>query len=274
MLEYAATHDAVARYTAPLMADVAREEGFDRMAEELERWGKADYPWRATDGRYDDPGHAIWDATRRELQELVFRDELGEETPELVLEPLRDIDAESDEDPHAGDHGRTVREVTLVDALSGNTAHDWLGGESAHTVVARALERAYAKLESEFGTDDPRRWRLPEHTSKFRSLGAGLQEEIPMVNRGSWNQVVSLAPDGDAMGILPPGNSGHIPLGALPGLVRGGEPDRLTDQLDRYVDFEYKPLPVTEAAVDDAVVEEEKLRVRRSRVWEPLRDAL
>jgi penicillin amidase len=289
VLEYAATHDAVARYTAPLMAEVAGDEGMDEVARELERWARADYPWRATDGRYDDAGHAIWEATRRELQELVFRDELGEETPELVFEPLRDIDPDADEDPHAGDHGRTVREVTLVDALSGDTNHDWLGSsapsapddssggsphDDASEVVARALERACRELEARFDTDEPRCWRLPEHTSKFRSLGVGAREEIPMVNRGSWNQVVSLAPDGEAMGILPPGNSAHVSLRALPRVVFGRDPDRLTDQLERYVNFEYKPLPVTEREVDEAVVEEERLRVRRSRVWGPLLDAL
>jgi hypothetical protein len=56
--------------------------------------------------------------------------------------------------------------------------------------------------------------------------------------------------------------------------VFGRDPDRLTDQLERYVNFEYKPLPVTEREVDEAVVEEERLRVRRSRVWGPLLDAL
>lgn len=273
IVEYAATHDVVARYSAPLMVEVARERGMTDVARELDRWRRADYPWRATDGRYDDAGHAIWDATRRELQELAFRDELGDLTPALQFEPLRKIDPEADEDPHAGDHGRTVREVTLVDALEGRTDHDWFG-EPVEESVARALERAREKLAAEFESDEPREWRRAEHTSKFRSLGAGEANDIPMVNRGSWNQVVALGERSDGQGILPPGNSGHVPLGKLPALVRGNEPDHLTDQLDRYVDFEYKPLPVTAVERGRVDWEEKQLRVRRSRVLGPLRDVL
>ncbi|MFB6171395.1 MAG: penicillin acylase family protein [Haloarculaceae archaeon] len=273
VLRYVATHDAVARYSTPRLVEVARERGLDGMARELDRWRRADYPWRATDGRYDDAGHAIWDETRRQLQALAFRPELGDLTPELQFEPPRAVDPEDDESPHAGDHGRTDREVTLVDALHSRAAHDWFG-EPVDDAIARALWRARDALADRFETDEPVAWRATEHTSKFRSLGAGVAEEIPMVNRGSWNQVVALGEAAEGRAVLPPGNSGHVPIRALPGLLRGREPAHLTDELDRYVNFEYRPLPVTAAEREAVDWTEQRLRVRRSRVLGPLRDVL
>lgn len=269
----AATHDPTARQTAPLLARVAAASDDKRlrwMADELDDWADAGYPWRDEQRIevYDDPGHAVWDETRRALQDLVFRPHLGESTPELQLDPPTGIDPEGDEDPHAGDHGRTVREVALVGILDGDADGDWLD-DDVEAVVHRALVRAADRLTERFGTSYPGSWRLPAHRSTFRVLGAANEDAIPMVNRGSYNFVVALGPAGEpattAESILPPSNSGHLPLSALVSTLRGTDPDRLTDQLARYEAFEYKPMPVERDAVEREATREKRLWLRPGR---------
>jgi penicillin G amidase len=264
ILEAAATHDPFARHSAPLLVQAARDSGdasLAPLAEALEAWGAADYPWRDLDGdgRYDDAGHAVWDAARLSLQERVFADELGETTPVITLDPT------ASSDPHAGDHGRhDNKESTLVDALRARTAHAWCddvgtqGAESCRDQMVGALQDALATLGS-----DVSEWRIPIHESRFTPIGGSQADRIPMVNRGSWNQVVALGQGLDqAQGVLPPGNSGLLtPLELL--LVRAGgtEPAGLTAELALYTGFGYKPLPVTPAEVDSVAATTETLLV-------------
>ena len=273
IIRYAATHDPIAGATAPRMASVAAESDDKRlrwMAEELDAWADASYAWRDEQRIevYDDPGHAVWDETRRALQDLVFRPHLEDLTPELQFEPPTELDPEGDEDPHAGDHGRAVREVALVDILDGDASGDWLD-DDVDAVVHRALVRAADRLEERFGTSYPGSWRMPAHRSEFQVLGAAEADGIEMVNRGSYNFVVALGPAGEpataAESILPPSNSGHLPPAALVATIRGNEPDRLTDQLDRYEAFEYKPMPVTRERVEHHATTEKRLWLRPDR---------
>lgn len=267
ILKAAATHDPFARQSAPLLAKAARDSGdatLRPLAEALDAWGKADYAWRDADadGRYDDVGHAVWDAARLSLQRRVFLDELGATTPDIILDPTRSSD------PHAGDHGRhDNKESTLVDALNGRTAHDWCddvgtpGRETCEDQMVGALRDALAEVGP-----DPAAWRMPIHESQFTAIGGSNPDRIPMVNRGSWNQVVALGQGLDqAQGVLPPGNSGlYTPLELL--LVQAGgevEPASLTAELALYTGFDYKPLPVTPEEVDSVAVSTMTLAVVR-----------
>ncbi|WP_256685894.1 penicillin acylase family protein [Halococcus qingdaonensis] len=260
ILRDVATRSPIAGASTPVFVEAAREAGMDAIADELERWAAAEYTWETENGRYL-PGFAIWETVRRELQELAFRDELGDRTPELRFDPPTEIDLGADEDPHAGDHGRTIREVTVVDALAGRTGHDWLG-EDREKTVQTALERARETLADRFGTGDPSAWRQEARTTGFMAISAAEGPEIELVNRGSWNQVVSLA-TGEGRGILPPGNSGHLRLGELPKAVVGDPPARLTDQLEPYESFEYKPFPIERSAVEANAERHESLSVWR-----------
>lgn len=258
ILEDAATHDPFARHTAPLLAKAARDSGdadLLRLAEALEAWGAADYAWRDADGdgRYDDAGHAIWDAARLALQERIFADELGATNPGIILDPLESSD------PHAGDHGRhDNKDSTLVDALRGRTAHPWCDDvataarETCDQQLVAAMRDALATLGG-----DPAAWLMPIHQSRFTPIGGGNADLIPMVNRGSWNQVVALGQGlGQAQGVLPPGNSAlYTPLELLMAQAGlGGEPASLTAELGLYTSFQYKPLPVLAAEVDSVAV--------------------
>lgn len=258
ILRDAATRSPIAGASTPAFIETARETGMDAVADELERWADAEYTWDTENGRYL-PGFAIWEEVRKALQDLAFRDELGDSMPELTFDPPTEIDLAADEDPHAGDHGRTLREVTVVNALAGRTSYDWLG-ENSEDAVRTALERARETLTDRFETADPSEWKREPRATEFMAISAAEAPEIPLVNRGSWNQVVSLATS-EGWGVLPPGNTGHLRFGELPGALTGDPPDRLTDQLGLYENFEYKPFPVEREAVEANTERHESLSV-------------
>ncbi|MFA5944929.1 MAG: hypothetical protein WC876_10745, partial [Candidatus Thermoplasmatota archaeon] len=146
----------------------------------------------------------------------------------------------------------------IIDALNGKTSHPWCddvstsGKESCEDQLVGALRDASAELGS-----DQAAWRIPIHMSQFKPIGGTNPDRIPMVNRGSWNQVVALGQGlTQAQGVLPPGNSGlYTPLELL--MVTAGadvEPASLTAELNLYTEFDYKPLPVTADEVDSVAV--------------------
>lgn len=264
ILELAATHDPFARHSTPLLVKAARDSGdpaLAPLADALQAWADADYPWADANGDdvYDHAGHAVWDAVRLSLQQKVFADELGGTTPVITLDPTQSSD------PHAGDHGRhDNKESTLIDALNGRTLHPWCddvasaAAETCDEVLLAALREAATSL-GDIGSI-----AMAKHHSRFTVIGAGHADEIPMVNRGSWNQVVAIGQGlGQAQGVLPPANSGLItgPELLLLQAGAGTEPARITLELALYTGFGYKPMPVTAAEVDAVTTSVELLVV-------------
>jgi len=262
VLEDAATHDIAARWFVPDLEQAAKgDPDLQPLADALAAWREADdvgYPWTADDmdgdgeREYVHEGHAIWDETRRQLQSRLLADEFGDTQPRLQFEPLPGSHAVAHED--AGPH------LLLYRVLQRDTEYDWLDGEPKVKVLRDALRDAREALAERFDSPEVDDWHEPEHTLKFSPLGATEQVEIPMQARGSWNQVVDLSARGRSAdpavmadhsgGVLPPGNSGHISVDEFGrAQATGEEPDRLTNQLDRYANFEFKPLPVTREQV-------------------------
>ncbi len=132
ILRYVATHDVNAPASAPAFIEAGRgadDDTLGAMADELQAWADDDNAWVEADGdgRYDHAGLAIWEETRKILQDEAFREELGNQAPGLAFDP------QNSGDPHAGSHGNTFNEVTFVDALAGETTYDWLGVDDAET---------------------------------------------------------------------------------------------------------------------------------------------
>jgi hypothetical protein len=245
----------------PHLVRVAREAPADApLADMLQQWADADYAWADSngDGRYDHNGHALYDEVRVALQSEVFDDELGEDALKLEFDPRQSSD------PHAGDHGRhDNRESTLVDALNGRTAHPWCDDVAtiAFETCTDQVRDAFAAfpLATDMGAAD----FMPIHHSRFTAIGGSNPDEIPMVNRGSWNQVVAIGQGLDlAQGVLPPGNSGLL-TGLELALATAGlpEPARVTSELALYTGFAFKPLPVTPDEVDSVATRTETLSV-------------
>lgn len=261
VLENAATHDPYARHIVPRVLDAWNQDpdpARQDVVSALEDWAADDYVWADgdDDGLYDHEGHAVFDELAKQLAHRILGDELGPRAPSYTFEPAPRS--------HTGDHGpHSSSLVLLEEALRGGTAHDWCDDvgtaddETCNDVVTAAVADAEAELSAVFGTDDVDAWHREEHTSKFLSLGAQSPEEIPMVNRGSWNQVVSIGQGLDeSQGVLPPGNSGLVTAADL---AQGRERPTMGSQLPLYENFEYKPLPVTEGEVDQVTTTERNL---------------
>lgn len=259
----AATHDSHALPFMPhLIEAAASDPDLDAMHDALVNWFQAGVPWRDADGdgRYDDPAHAIWDGMMQELFTRITEDELGTMTHTVQLEPAVG--------ENNADHGTLNNQMgPILRMLQGNTNHDWcddVGTEATETCqdqVVAGLKSVKADLTSQYGADVAG-WLEPVHTSKFLAFGAFSADERPMINRGSWVQVVSMAEPGRSVSIMPPGNSGLVtPAELAMQQTVGGDPDRLTRELDMYWSNQYKPFPLTESEVDAVATETTELVV-------------
>lgn len=263
--ELAASRDSYAAHFVPHFIAAARTDPeLSQAADALQSWLDAGLPWRDLDGdlAYDDPAHAIYDEAIVALMAAILGDELGPLTPTLHLAPI------GASDPHAGDHGKHDNDYSVVaDALTGRSAHEWCDDvatdahESCRSQVLAALRAGMASAKAHYG-DDMDAWLQPIHNSRFTPIGGTNADLIPMVNRGSWVQVVAVGQGLDGAGSsLPPSNSGLI-TGPELALVLGPglpEPARLTAELQMYVDFEYKPFPLTADEVDSVAIATETL---------------
>ena len=107
----------------------------------------------------------------------------------------------------------------------------------------------------------PTTCRHANHVNVFSSLGAAPSQTIGQtrggVDRGSYNQIIELAPTLFSVNVQPPGQSGLVNAvllaqieatsGAQRRMIMDGA--HLTDQLEIYERFEYKPMPFTMAEV-------------------------
>jgi penicillin amidase len=134
-------------------------------------------------------------------------------------------------------------EETLLD-----TAVDYFGGER-DARFREAFSAAVSELRSEFG-DDPSEWREDVRPDELDNMalfgmpvGVGDPGDMPFLNRGTENHFVRVG-DGEmrAENVLPPGESGYL-------APDGARSPHYDDQLDLFLDFEYKPLRFTDGEV-------------------------
>lgn len=259
----AATHDSHALPFMPYLIEAAAEANMTSMHDALVDWFEAGVPWRDEDGDgfYDDPAHAIWDGMMQQLFTQITADELGTITHEVQLEP--------GVSENNADHGTLNNQMgPILRMLQGNTNHDWCDdintaeNETCMDQIIDGLRIVQDDLSDEYGSGVVATWLEPVHTSKFLPFGAFSGDERPMINRGSYVQVVSMAEPQRSVNVLPPGNSGLITTAELAiATGTGTEPDRLTAELDLYWSNQYKPFPLTEAEVDGIATVDEELTV-------------
>ena len=242
------------------------EPGLEAWTEygDLERWFETEYRFHASEDRYPDGGLTIYEAVGEQLLSHAVGDRLGAAAPEFEFDPRAGDALSRSVDPHAADHGAASNPVCLlVDALEGRTAYPWLGETPAdrRETLLTALSAAVADLSEAFDSTDPGDWRRDVHQSEFFPLGGASPNTIAISNRGSYQQSIAIG-DGDgpehhaARSVLPPGNSAHVDIWELVSAQIGAEPDRLTDQLDIYAQFDYKPHALTREAVESRTGDE------------------
>ncbi|WP_435348625.1 penicillin acylase family protein [Haloarchaeobius sp. HRN-SO-5] len=131
-------------------------------------------------------------------------------------------------------------------------AVDYFDGEP-ETVMVAAFRDAVADLESEFGSDVGS-WRADAIVDRLDNMalfgmpiGVGDAGNMPFLNRGTENHFVRLDTDEasqtfTAENVLPPGNSAYV-------APDGTQDEHYADQLEEFLDFEYKTLLFTRSQV-------------------------
>jgi len=217
-------------------ADLGQTER--KAKQQLERW---DHYRQGSGGDHSGkypPGYIVWETAFPKMLENVFADEFG-----------------SAWDPASYflgyDYGKgTLVRVVHLDETELPLGADYAGGDPSDEFVA-AFRSAVDELGQEFGAA-PGQWRRPARTAKLdnRSLfgvpiGVGDAGDMPWVNRGTENHFVRLSEKPKAENVLPPGNDGYV-------APDGTKSEHYDDQLELFVDFEYKQLLFGDEAVEEA----------------------
>jgi len=216
------------------------------------------------DGFNERNGAALYERWREILQHRVFDDELGRFVSPLVYDPAPGA--------NTGDHGGgDTQDSVLLHAFSGVSPNgrrtiNYFDDirtperETAAFQLVESLRQAMAEL-GDCLAPMPATCRHANHVNVFTSLGAAPNQTIGQtrggVDRGSYNQIIELAPTLFSVNVQPPGQSGFINATLLAEIeASSGAQQRmimdqahLTDQLDIYERFEYKPMPFTMAEV-------------------------
>jgi penicillin amidase len=218
---------------------------------------------RDEDGMYDSAGYTVMRAWLPQLREAAFQDELGED----------DLG-----------RARSSTEVWHVFSPQSRDGlrYDWLNGKRRRAVAAEAFEKAAEQLRAEFESDDPETWRSKirlEHYTRLNAdlftdagLGAacgeaeaifgdcddqvaqdsgwpGDVEDHIQMDRGTYNHVIEYLTRASRVGtfgssrvragsVIPPGQSGFVSQA-------GQEGPHFEDQLDDYINWTYKPMPLS-----------------------------
>lgn len=250
-LRYAAfKHHRHTYFRAFLPRRAALPAGLARRALDVVRAWDGFLVDRNGDGRYDSAGVTIVDRWVQEMSAAAFGDDLG-------------------------DLSRWATESLLWHVLAPDDRlalrFDWLNGGSPAALATGAFERAVADLAEEHGNRRPSSWRAEAEMEHYQRLNAdlfadllgqsagadtsedsGLPGDVPdhiAMDRGTYNHVVvyQTPPTGSpglghaasrAGSVIPPGQCGFIDLA-------GRECPHYRDQLDLYVDWRYKPMPLS-----------------------------
>ena len=226
---------------------------------------------RDEDGLYDSAGYTLMRAWIPELRKAAFEDELGEDELGRARSSTELWHVFSPQSRH-------------------RLRHDWLNGKGRRKVAAEAFEKALPAAKERAGSDsdDPAEWRSKinlEHYTRLNAdlftdagLGAACGElegifgedcsdqqaqdsgwpgDVPdhiEMDRGTYNHVIEYLTRATRVGrlggsrvhagsVIPPGQSGFVSQG-------GQEGEHFEDQLDDYVNWTYKPMPLSMAELE------------------------
>jgi penicillin G amidase len=234
---------------------------------------------RDEDGLYDSAGFTMMRAWLPELRKAAFEDELGED--ELG-------------------RARSSTELWHVFSPQSrhDLRHDWLNGKRRRAVAAEAFEKAVEQAKAEFESEEPETWRSKarlEHYTRLNAdlfsdtgLGAACGELEPIfgddcadqqaqdsgwpgdvpdhieMDRGTYNHVIEYLTRATrvkrfgggrfrAGSVIPPGQNGFVSQA-------GQEGPHFEDQLDDYVNWTYKPMPLSMAELEGQTESTETLQ--------------
>jgi len=203
----------------PQMLDVvgaSTDPGMRSALSAMRQWDQSRVD-RNGDGNYDGPALTIFTAWYSQLVDTTVGPVLG------------------DRYRVGGDAENTTANI-LSRMISGRRAalplrYDYLHGRTISSAVTSALHDALSNLAAHFGSPQQDRWLTPDVSIVWSPLGAGSVPSTPWMNRGTYNQIVSLVP-GDVEGenVVAPGQSGDV------------RSTHFADQLRLYATWKYKPM--------------------------------
>ena len=229
------------RYKSHLLSalDGAELNETERQAKaELESWEN----YRQGDGedftgKYT-AGFTIWDATFPNIIDEVFRDEFGQ-AYDLARNFLN----------YRYGQGTLMRVLHRDEAALMPNA-EYVDGDPDDELIA-AFRTAVSELSDTYD-GDPSSWRMDARIADLNNMalfgmpiGVSDAGDMPWVNRGTENHIVRLSDDPKAENILPPGNDGYVAPDGTTG-------EHYNDQLQLFIDFEYKQLLFTDEDVEAA----------------------
>lgn len=110
-------------------------------------------------------------------------------------------------------------------------AVDYLHGASLRDALGASLNAAVGQLASQYRSADPASWLTADVSITWSPLGAAPVPATPWMNRGTYNQIVSLLPGGiQGENVVAPGQSGDP------------RSPHFADQLQLYATWTYKPM--------------------------------
>jgi len=195
-------------------------------------WLLSEWDWLQVDAdedqHYDSPAVAIFNTWTPTLADRVFADDLGGLFGLIVASNL--AHRLLDDDPA----------LPLL--------HDYLGGETVEEAVTGALIDALDALTVEYGSPYPAHWLQPINEIIWYPLGLGSVPNTIYMNRGTYNQIIHISPEGVFSGenVVAPGQSGDL------------FSSHFDDQLELYATWQYKPMRLSGA---DLVGHIESVRV-------------
>ncbi|MDH3500672.1 MAG: penicillin acylase family protein, partial [Acidimicrobiia bacterium] len=209
--------------------DLHADRRLHRVVKAMRRWNERQTD-RDGDGFYDKPWGTVFNAWWSELSSSVF-DEVAGFSNRFVL-------------------GNLVDRMLLGDDAGLPLGYDYLEGETVGAAVTSALIAALDGLAADYGSTNPRDWAQPIATIDWEPLPLtpGVGSTIWM-NRGTYNQIVSLARWIRAQNVIAPGQSGDPTS------------PHFADQLALYAGWEYKPMRLTKRSLRGHVESIVRLRV-------------
>jgi penicillin amidase len=225
------------RFLDPLLdalddADLSDREQAARA--ELEAWdlyGQGD--GESFSGTYP-AGYTVWNATFGNVTPELFADDFGDlYGPASYFLTYR--------------YGRgTLMRALEPDATALDLRADYGNPDEAFVAAFRS---AVATLDEE-NDGPPAEWGSAAAVDELDNpslfgvpIGVGDAGDLPAMNRGTENHFVRLSDDPQAENVLPPGNSGYV-------TPDGTKSPHYDDQLELFVDFEYKDLLFADDAVE------------------------
>jgi len=236
ILETSSYADVNAQYFLPLIDAASRhtdDAGLRAANDILQAWNRQSRDADG-DGFYDEAATAIFRTFIGVLVEQVLADDLGAVYPYFSAAgyPTR-------ESPTGSGTNIQTGVKAIVEALQGRADFDVLGGETADSVIARALRDSFSQLATEQG-EVPAAFRLPVAPRPFLTknfLGipqAGGDELLtgPIEqNRGTENNMIVMRKDAIVgFEVTPPGQNGFIS-------PSGDKTGHYDDQFEMYQQF-------------------------------------